>query len=610
MLGSLGVVFGDIGTSPLYAVREAFGGVGGLPVSEANVLGLLSLIAWTLAVIVTLKYVWLLLRFDNRGEGGVLALLAVAQRLTRKEPRIVWSISILGIFAAGLFYGDSVLTPAISVLSAVEGLNVVSHEFERYVVPIALGIIIALFLVQKHGTGAIGRWFGPIVLVWLIVLAALGVLSVVKNPAVLLAFNPVYAIDLFVAQPALTLAVMGAVFLTVTGTEAMYADLGHFGARPIRVAWLLVVWPALLANYFGQGALLLRDASAVKNPFFLLAPEALLVPLVMLATVATVIASQATIAGAFSLTQQASRLGYLPRISIKHTSDEAQGQIYITSVNWLMLVGVCLLILTFRSSSALAGAYGIAICGTEIISSAIAITVTLYLPGRRHWHWLAALLLFVCVESMFLVANGLKIPEGGWLPLLAGFVMFTVLSTWRTGTDVLRAKQRQANVDRAGFIAAATSIPRVAGTAVFLTSDRKKAPSALIHNLAYNKVLHERVVFLIIENQDVPFLSRDERVEVSSLGHGFYEVVGRYGFREQPDVQELFKEASRSGVRLNALQVLYFLSKTTIRVSTRRNLFFWRRLLFAWMFKNSSNAASYFNLPVNRVIELSSQTEL
>ncbi len=531
------MVFGDIGTSPLYAFKEAFGGSHSLSVTEAHVFGVLSLIFWALVLIVSLKYVLFVLRFDNRGEGGVLALLAYASRFTRSNPRAQWLAATGAIFAASLFYGDAVITPAISVLSAVEGISVATPALERWVVPVTTAILVALFCVQRRGTGSVGGWFGPIAIVWFLTLAGLGTLSIVETPRILAAVSPAHAAVFAAEHPGGAFLALGAVFLTLTGAEALYADMGHFGRKPIRLGWFGLVFPALMVNYLGQGALVLRDPGAAQNPFYLLAPEPLLMPLTALATAATVIASQATISGAFSLTQQASRMGYLPHIPTRHTSESERGQIYIPQINWTMLAIVSLLVVGFGSSSALAAAYGIAVSGTMFLSTVL-VAVVVGMMRPRAWPVAAlGLLVVMVVELLFLASNATKIAAGGWFPLLCGLVIFAMLSTWKRATEIIDADEKRMRVDPQGFFDRLGEVARVPGTAIYLSADDCCIPTSLMHNLKHNKVLHERIVFITIVDEDVPRIPDKERTEVRVMTpKHLYQVNLHYGFMEDPDM--------------------------------------------------------------------------
>ncbi len=611
-LAALGVVYGDIGTSPLYAFKEAFSGAHGLPLTEANVLAVLSMMFWSVTLIVSVKYVTIVLRFDNGGEGGILALLALASRLTRAHPRLAWTVAMLGIFGASLFYGDAVITPAISVLSAVEGISVATPAFEHRIVPITIAILIGLFAAQSRGTGALGKLFGPITVVWFLALAALGAASIAQTPAVLAALDPRHALGFAWHAPGLTFLVLGAVFLALTGAEALYADMGHFGATPVRLAWFGLVFPSLMVNYFGQGALALRNPAAMKNPFYLLAPQELLIPLVFLATTATIIASQATISGAFSVTQQASRLGYLPRIPTRHTSETERGQIYVPQLNWTMLLIVILLVLAFKNSSAIASAYGIAVSGTMVLTTTLVAIVSVSLQKRPNPLFLAVLALIGAIELVFFAANATKFADGGWFPLVCGLALFVMLTTWKRAETVLTAHEKSRCVPLDAFpTLCSASIPRVPGTAVYLSPDPSSVPAVLLHNLKHNKVLHERIVFLTIGNEDVPHLADSERTEVRVIERGrVYQAMLRYGFMEQPDVSKGLKLLERHGLKFEALETTFFLGKTTLARATKPGLFTWRRELFRWMQRNSPATAEYFALPPERVIELGTRVTL
>ncbi len=609
-LAALGIVYGDIGTSPLYAFKEAFAGTHGLAVNEQNVLATLSALFWALMLIISIKYVWFVLKFDNEGEGGVLALTALAHRLTPQAGRTSALVIGAGIFAAALFYGDAIITPAISVLSAVEGLSVVTPRFERFVVPIALAILVALFVIQKQGTGKVGMLFGPITLFWFTTLGVLGIISIAQTPLVLQALNPAHAIEFAFAHPGAAFILLAAVFLALTGGEALYADMGHFGAKAVRVAWYGLVCPALLLNYFGQGALVLRDASSAKNPFYLMAPEWLQLPLVFLATAATVIASQATISGAYSITQQASRLGYLPRVRIAHTSDRERGQIYIGSVNWLMLIAVLLLVLAFKSSGALAAAYGIAVSGTMIVTTLLAACVTLWAP-RQHSRWLLpAFAVFGALEVGFFASNLTKIASGGWFPLVLGLAIFVVLTTWKRGSGLVATQRRRMDIAMQDFLSAPMpDVPQVEGTAVYLTSDPKIVPSALFHNLKHYKVMHRQTVFLHVVNEEIPYVTVGNRAKLQALADGIYQVDAHFGFREEPDVMAALEAARAQGLELEPMTTSYFVARSTV-VDGPGELSQWRCALFSWMTRQAEGAASYFKLPANRVVELGTQVIL
>jgi KUP system potassium uptake protein len=604
-LGALGVVFGDIGTSPLYAFKEAFGGHHHLEVTEAHVLGVLSMIFWAVTLIVTLKYLLFVLRFDNKGEGGVLALLAYAGRLTRGHGRLHWWTAVIAIFAASLFFGDAVITPAISVLSAVEGLSIATPAFEHWVVPITLAIIVGLFSIQHHGTGGVGRYFGPITVVWFLTLASLGVVSILETPQIVAAIDPRHALAFAIESPGAAFLALGAVFLTLTGGEALYADMGHFGRGPIRIGWFGLVFPSLMLNYLGQGALVLRDPGAAQNPFYLLAPEPLLLPLVGLATAATVIASQATISGAFSVTQQASRLGYLPHIPTRHTSESARGQIYIPQLNWTMLVSVVLLVLGFGSSSNLAAAYGIAVSATMLLETGLVTVVAWAMLPRLRPVLAAGLVVVGATELLFLTSNATKIAAGGWFPLLCGLAMFTLLSTWKRAGDIIHADEGRKRVPLRGFFEHLGEVARVPGTAIYLAADGDRVPTTLLHNLKHNKVLHERILFMTITSEEVPRIPDKERTEVQVLEpKRLYQVTLHYGFMEDPDVLTAMRLLENHGLRIELADTTFFLGKSTIALAEKPGLFTWRRQLFRWMQRNAPSAVEYLNIPPDRVIEL------
>jgi KUP system potassium uptake protein len=609
-IAALGVVYGDIGTSPLYAMREALGENGVLPLTEASVLGVLSLIFWSLLAVVTLKYVIVILRADNRGEGGILALAALAQRTLSPRGRGV--VLVLAMFGAALFYGDGLITPAISVLSAIEGLKVATPLFEPYVVPIALGILIVLFLFQSRGTGNIGLLFGPVVCLWFVVLGFLGLVQIVQTPHVLSALHPNHALTLFATYQWPAFITLGAVFLAVTGAEALYADMGHFGRLPIRIAWCGLVLPGLLLNYFGQGALLLANPAALANPFYLMAPDWALYPMVVLATWATVIASQAVISGAFSLSAQAVQLGYLPRLSVRHTSAQTMGQIYIPAINWLLLAGVVLLVLAFQSSSNLAAAYGIAVCGTMAITAVLAGFV-----ARSRWGWSPPLVMavfgtFLAIDLTFLGANSLKILAGGWFPIVLAAAVFALMSTWRRGRELMFERLYQGTPSLRAFMTSLSRRPpiRVPGTAVFLTANPDAVPRALLHNLKHNKVLHERVVVLKVETEDVPRVPKSERLEIEHLGANFHRVVVRYGFMERPDVPAALRSCQLGPPEPTLMDLSFFLSRETFLPSPRPNLPRWREQVFIHMANLALDATRFFRLPADRVVEVGSQVEI
>ncbi len=604
----LGVVFGDIGTSPLYAFKEAFGGKHALPLQPEYVFAVLSMMFWTVMLVVSLKYVLIMLRFDNQGEGGVLALVSIVSHSVRERPLLLGLVTILGAFSVSLFYGDAVITPAISVLSAVEGIAVAAPSLSHFIVPIALVILLGLFMMQRHGTATVGALFGPIMIVWFLTLAVLGLISIWQYPLILQALDPRFALGFAMQSPGLAFIALGAVFLCMTGAEAMYADMGHFGLKPIRLAWFSFVLPSLMINYFGQGALVLRNPAAITNPFYLLAPDTLLVPLIILSTLATVVASQATISGAFSATQQASRLNFLPRMRVSHTSESSSGQIYIPLVNWILLVLVVVLVLTFRSSENLASAYGIAVAGDLFLTSIIMMIGLPFLVNRhKAWLW-PAFIAFAVLELLFFAANATKILDGGWFPLVLASIMFTVLTTWRVGIEIMRARKGTdvRKVDD-GLELDLTGIPRVPGTAIFFSSTRAGCPSAFLHNLKHNKIVHATTIFLTVEFDDAPRISEAERVELVRGKNGLVRVVSHFGFREDPRIAEVLRQMSRKGLTVDLDETSFFTSKPTIVSVSRRGMFGWRRSLFGWMMQNSPSVANYFGLPPNRVIELGAQ---
>lgn len=610
-LGAIGVVYGDIGTSVLYAVKEVFGS-GHVPFTPDNVYGILSIFFWTLTVIVSIKYVVLVLRADNNGEGGLVAMLALASQAVKHKPELRRVLLIVGIFGTSLFYGDGVITPAISVLSAVEGLEVVSPAFKQYVIPLTLVILFGLFAVQKHGTAGIGRFFGPITLLWFVVLAVLGISHIVTNPAILWAISPHYALGFMIHNPGITFIILGAVVLCVTGAEALYADLGHFGKTPIRLAWFAVVMPSLTLNYFGQGALLLKNPEAVKNPFFLMAPDWALIPLVLLATMATVIASQALISGAFSVTKQVIQLGYLPRLNIQHTSVRDTGQIYIPLVNWGLFVTIVLAVVMFRSSSNLAAAYGIAVCTDMLIT-----TILTFYVIRYSWNYplalcVAATGVFFIVDFAFFASNLMKLFAGGWFPLVIGGAIFTLMVTWKDGRRLLNEKLREDALDLPSFLEAVFVSPptRVDGTAVFLTAEPGTVPNALLHNLKHNKVLHEHNLFVTVRNHEIPWIGLDKRLEIESLGHHCWQVVIHYGFKNDPDVPKALEQIKGRGCELEPMTTSYFLSRDTVIPTIGGGMSQWREKLFAQMHHNASGAADFLNLPNNSVVELGSKIEI
>ena len=611
-LAALGVVYGDIGTSPLYTIKEVFAGNHSIPTTPDNVLGILSLVLWSLIVVVSTKYVAFVLRADNRGEGGIMALIALALRDVPWGSPKSRLVSMIGILGAAMFYGDGMVTPAISVLSAVEGLEVVTPTFHSYILPITLVVLVALFLFQRKGTASVGALFGPVMIVWFLVLAALGIYSVAQTPGVLVALSPLHGLSFLAHNPGIALIALGAVVLSVTGAEALYADMGHFGRKPIELAWFWFVFPALVLNYFGQGALILRNADAIQNPFYLLAPDGALLPLVLLSTLATVIASQAVISGAFSVTRQAMQLGFVPRLEVLHTSDKEQGQIYIPAVNWGLLLMVIVLVLGFRSSNNLAAAYGIAVTGNMVMT-----TLLSFLVARSVWHWswpriVAIFGLFLLVESAFLAANLIKIPDGGWFPLVIGTVVFLLMTTWKRGRQLLAARLKGESFKLEPFIDSIALSPptRVPGTAVFMNADPHGVPHAMLHNLMHNKVLHERVVVLTIRFEDRPYVPVAERVEVQPLKEDFFRVIVRYGFKDEPDLPKALLLCAEQEMEVNMMETSFFLGRETLIPRLGSEMAFWREKLFIAMFRNASSATSFFNIPTNRVVELGTQVVL
>jgi KUP system potassium uptake protein len=604
-------VYGDIGTSVLYAVKEVFGS-GHVPFTHDNVLGVLSIFFWTLTIIISLKYVTLVLRADNNGEGGLVAMLALASTSVKDRPKLRRVLLLVGIFGTCLFYGDGVITPAISVLSAVEGLEVISHTFKKAVIPLTLVILFGLFFVQKRGTADIGKFFGPITLVWFATIAVLGVTHIVDHPEVLWAMSPHYALGFMWAYPLVTFIILGAVVLCVTGGEALYADMGHFGKKPIRLAWFSIVMPCLTLNYFGQGALLLSDPTAVKNPFFNMAPDWALLPLVCLATLATVIASQALITGAFSVTKQVIQLGYLPRFQIWHTNVKETGQIFMPFVNWGLFVAIVLAVMLFKSSSNLAAAYGIAVTLDMLIT-----TVLTFFVIRYAWHYplplcIASTALFFVVDLAFFSSNLLKLFEGGWFPLMIAAGVFTIMMTWKDGRRLMNKKLQADAIDLTSFLESVFISPpaRVPGTAVFLTAAPGTVPNAMLHNLKHNKVLHDVNLFVTVVNHEIPWIGMEKRLEVEPLGHDCWQVVVNYGFKNDPDLPRALNLTTRFGFVLESMTTSYFLSRDTIAPTLGGGMAPWREKLFAQMHLNASGAADFLNLPSNSVVELGSKIEI
>jgi KUP system potassium uptake protein len=617
-LGALGVVYGDIGTSPLYAMRECFIGPHGVAINHANVIGILSLIFWSLIMVISVKYLTFVMRADNQGEGGILALLALSKAgvADRNAPVSRYGLLLLGLFGTALLYADGMITPAISVLSAVEGLGVATTAFEPFILPITIVILVALFAVQHRGTGGIGAVFGPVMLVWFAVLGVLGLVRIFlqhgDHASVLTAVNPLYALEFFASNGWEGFLVLGSVVLVITGGEALYADMGHFGRRPIRLAWYVVVMPSLMLNYLGQGVLLLENGTGVRNPFYELAPSWGLYPLVALSTGATIIASQALISGSFSLTQQAVQLGFVPRFTVVHTSREAHGQIYIPQVNHILMVLCVLLVLGFQSSSALAGAYGLAVTGTMSIT-----TLIFYAVARERWSWTrfsvaAIVALFLLFDLAFLGANALKLFHGGWFPIIVGALMFTVMTTWKRGRAELGRLLRLGSLPMDLFLAdlAMQQPPRVPGTAVFMTSDTSGVPNVLLHHFKHNKVLHQRVILVSILTERRPEVPASERIEISPLEHGFYRLTARFGFMEKPSVDVVLRCAASQGLVIEIPSTTFFLGRETLLSTGRSGMMTWRKKLFAFLSRNAPSAVQYFGIPPNRVIELGAQFEL
>ena len=611
-LAAIGIVYGDIGTSPLYTMKEVFSAEHGLPLNEANIFGIVSLIFWGLFAIVAIKYVTLILRASNRGEGGIMALTALALESVGRTSRWHFTLFVLGLFGAALFYGDGVITPAISVLSAIEGLEVATPTFKPYVVPLTVLVLIGLYAVQYKGTSGIGKWFGPIMALWFIALATMGVINIFHMPVILKALNPYYAMSFLLANKWLAFFALGAVVLAFTGAEALYADMGHFGSRPIRLAWFMIVFPALALNYLGQGALLLQNPAAVTNPFYQQLGAWSIYPLVVLSTVATVIASQATISGTFSMTKQAISLGFLPRMEIVQTSSKEIGQIYIPIVNWLQLLIVIAAVVGFNSSSNLASAYGIAVTGTMLVTSLLTFFVI-----RFGWKYNLALCFaatgfFLVIDLAFFSANALKILHGGWFPLVLGIVMFTVMVTWKRGRELVFENLKKHAIPLDDFLSSLFDSPptRVAGTAVFLRGEADGVPHALLHNLSHNKILHERVVFLTLFNREIPWVPFSERIKVTDLGHNCFQVNVYYGFKNEPDIPKALELCSQYGLHFEALETSYFIARQTIVSRPGSGMALWREWLFVTMSRTARDAADYYHVPTNRVIEVGSQVEI
>ena len=610
-LGAIGVVYGDIGTSVLYAFKEVFVS-GHVPITEANILGVLSLFFWTLTVVVSVKYVSLIMRADNGGEGGLMALLALASQSVKEHPRLRGVLLAVGVFGVALFFGDGIITPAISVLSAVEGLQIVTPASKPYVVPISLVVLVLLFAVQRRGTGDIGKFFGPITVAWFVAIGLAGLVQVLGNPQVLAALLPTHALRFSIEHYHIAFITLGAVFLCVTGAEALYADMGHFGKKPIQLAWFGLVMPSLVLNYFGQGALVLADPTAAKNPFYLMMPDWALVPMVVLATAATVIASQALISGAFSAAKQTIQMGFLPRLSILHTSAHDTGQIYIPAVNWLLLAGVVAAVGLFGSSTALAAAYGISVSLVMVITTLLTFFVVRFTWRYPLWLCIAASSFFLLVDLLFFASNSLKIMQGGWFPLLLALALYIVMSTWKRGRQLLRKKMSIDSIDLPSFLEAVFISPpvRVEGTAIFMTAESGIVPNALLHNLKHNKVLHAQNLFVTVNNHEVPWIEADKRLEVLALGHDCWQVNVHYGFMNDLDLPKALQKIQGEGYRLDAMTTSYFLSRDMVVPTIGSGMAIWREKLFAQMHHNASGAADFLNLPNNSVVELGSKIEI
>ncbi|BAH37565.1 MAG TPA: potassium transporter Kup [Gemmatimonas aurantiaca] len=616
-LTALGVVYGDIGTSPLYSIKECFSPLYGLEPTRENVFGILSMIVWALTLVVTVKYVGYVLRADNRGEGGTFALLALI--FPRGTPQSFAKGGIfvaLALFGTALLYGDGIITPAMTVLGAMEGLEVAFPQLAHYIVPFSVVILTALFVVQRYGTDLIGKAFAPIMVIWFVVIATLGLVEIVHSPWILAAVNPMYAVHFVQAHEKLAFFVLGSVVLVITGGEALYADMGHFGRRPISIAWLVMVFPALLLNYFGQGALLVRLPEAAENPFFMLAPRALLLPLLVLATLAAVVASQAMISGAFSVTRQGIALGFIPRLEIKHTSQKEEGQIYIPEVNWFIAVGCLIIVVAFKNTSALGAAYGIAVTGTMLITS-----VLFYLVARIRFRWkpwqaILLAMLFLSVDLVFFSANVVKLAHGGWVPMVLGVVLFVLMLTWKRGRALLMQRLAEGTMPITLFLdgVAQSKVHRVPGTAVFMTGNDDGVPPVLLHHLKHNKVLHERVLLVSVKTADIPETSASERVRVLPLGHGFWRVIASYGFMQTPNVPQILEVVDQMGIRCKPMETSYFLGRERLipipaKPGDKITLSKWRKIVFSIMARNARSATDFFNIPPNRVVELGTQIE-
>ena len=611
-LAALGVVFGDIGTSPLYTMKEVFAGIHAIPLTPENVMGIVSLILWSLIIVVSVKYVVFIMRADNRGEGGIMALIALALHDAKGNPKRERFIMLAGLLGAGMFYGDGMVTPAISVLSALEGLDVATPLLRPFIIPLTLLVLLILFANQRRGTASVGALFGPVMLLWFGMLGALGLYNIAASPGILKALNPLYGLLFLVENRGIAIVAMGAVVLSVTGAEALYADMGHFGSRPIRQAWFGFVLPSLMLNYFGQGALLLTHPEVVDNPFYHLAPDWMLIPLVGLATLATVIASQAVISGAFSVSRQAMQLGFLPRFEVQYTSEKAQGQVYLPGVNWGLFFAVVILVLGFKSTNNLAAAYGIAVTGDMVITSILATFVAAKTWG---WGWgraIALFAVFLSVELTFLFANVLKIPDGGWFPLVVGLMVFLLMRTWKRGSQLLTKCTTGEAIELKVFIdALLISMPaRVQGTSVFMTSKNDRVPNAMLHNLMHNKVLHERVLVVSVEVSDVPFVQEINRVEITKLKGGFFQLTVHYGFMEQPDIPQALYLCASQGLPIDMMETSFFLGRATLIPKIGSGMELWREKLFIYLFRNASSATNFLKIPSNRVVELGTQVVL
>ena len=609
-LGAIGVVFGDIGTSPLYAIQTTFTGTTPLPVVEANILGVLSVMFWTIMLLVSLKYVVIIMRADNHGEGGSLALLSLVADLTAKNKNLKWFMTALGVFAAALFYGDGMITPAISVLSAVEGLDLVSHQFKSYILPITFAILTGLFFIQKRGTGIVGMLFGPIMVFWFVCLAVFGFLSIIQAPEVLWALNPLYAAHFLSADWHVSFMALGGIVLAITGGEALYADMGHFGKYPIRLSWFSFVLPALVLNYFGQGALLLQHPKAIENPFFLLAPEWALIPMVILATAATVIASQAVISGSFSIANQSVQMGFLPRLQICHTSGKARGQIYVPFTNWTLYLAVVYLVFTFQSSANLAAAYGVAVTGTMTIT-----TIMIAFVITKLWRWpligaIPLLAILFIVDITYFSANAIKIPQGGWFPLLIALLSFTVLMTWKRGRMLLFAETARQSVPLQAILDGVDNIPRVEGTAVFLTPSCEGTPASMLHNLKHNRVLHERNVLLSVVVEEKPYVTKGNRLLIKEMGKNFYWVRVFYGFMESPDIPAALELCAPQGLAFDMMSTSFFVSRALIVSGPKPGMVKWRERFFIALSRNAMHPADFYKIPVNRVVEMGTKVEI